>query len=521
MRHAVFRRLRWTSATAFLLGAASALSFAPLGWWPLIWPIMGGLFLLADNADNSRRAAWLGLCFGLGAFLTGVSWVYVSISEFGGLPPALALISAFLFCLVLALFPAIACGAFRQHRGQSQLMNATLFAAFWGLTEWLRGWIFTGFPWLAIGYSQTPGASGSPLSGYAPILGVFGISTLTALLAALLAEYVRHYFRRRNTGTSPPPLSLLKSNNITAALAIISILICGQALREVRWTQPFGTPITVALLQGNVAQDMKWVPQRVADSLANYLELVRQHPAELTLMPETALPAFFNRLPKEYLATLTELAKRQNGDIAFGTVINDGDRYTNSVVSLGTAPQQRYNKTHLVPFGEFTPPGFNWIVRQMNIPMADFARGAPGQPPLSLAGQRIAMDICYEDVFGEEIIIAAEHASILANVSNTAWFGRSWAQPQHLQISRMRAAETGRPMLRATNTGMTAVINPDGSVKATLEPFTRGALTATVQGTHGLTPYVRFGNSLALALMLLCLIPPLISAARLRYRAEA
>jgi apolipoprotein N-acyltransferase len=229
--------------------------------------------------------------------------------------------------------------------------------------------------------------------------------------------------------------------------------------------------------------------------------------AQLVVLPETALPVFSDRLPNEYLAQLVDHARTRRADILVGLVERtaDGRDYYNSLFSVGTAPVQVYRKQHLVPFGEFVPPLFGWIVRWLQIPMQDFARGGSDQRPMALSGQRVAINICYEDTFGEEVIRQLPEATILVNVSNTAWFGRSLAQPQHLQIARMRALETGRPMLRATNTGMTAIIDPRGRVQAVADPFSETVLRGRVQGHEGATPFVRVGNALAVVLALVLL----------------
>jgi apolipoprotein N-acyltransferase len=234
---------------------------------------------------------------------------------------------------------------------------------------------------------------------------------------------------------------------------------------------------------------------------------MRAHPAELTVLPETAIPAFLDQLPREYLEMLLNHALAQQGDLLFGVAVGDGRQYANAAVSIGVSPTQLYNKSHLVPFGEFVPPGFQWFLDMMRIPMSAFTPGPDRQDPMEIAGQKVAINICYEDVFGAEIIRALPRATMLINLSNTAWFGDSLAQPQHLQIAQMRALETGRPMLRATNTGMTAVVAPDGSVQAVLPPFTRAALVAEVQGYTGSTPYVRWGSSLVLLLSFLLILP--------------
>ena len=460
-------------------GAAGVLCFAPFGlFWlaPLIWL---GLFQLLRSAGTSRQAALTGLAFGLGFFLSGVSWVYVSLSVFGGMPWWLAGIAAFLFCAVMAIFPLLAGWCFKRWQPASPWQQALYFAALIAAVDWLRSWIFTGFPWLTVGYSQAPP---SPLAGFAPLLGVHGLSLLVALAGALLLRW-------------------------RVGLAFLALTAAaGYELQQVPWTSPVGPPVSVALIQGNVPQEMKFRPEAFARTLTLYRELVAQNPAQLTLLPETAIPAFFDQLPPAYIAELKAIVAGHGGDLIFGTLTGDGERYFNSAVSLGQSPLQVYGKTHIVPFGEIVPPGFAWFMAYANIPMSGFSRGPEMQPPLVVAGQQVAVNICYEDVFGEEIIRALPQASILANLSNTAWFGRSLAQPQHLQIARLRAVETGRPMLRATNTGMTAVIAADGSLQAVLPPFTQGVLKTEVRGYQGMTPYARVGNLGFLLLAGLCLL---------------
>ncbi len=476
---------------AFVLGAVGVGAFAPLGWFPLLWAALAGLFLLLAEARSPRRAFWLGWAFGCGHFLAGVSWIYVSLSVFGGMPPWVAGPATVLFCAVLALYPALVAWIFRRWLPAAAWRQALSFAALWSLGEWLRGWLFTGFPWLAAGYSQAPP---SPLAGYAPLLGVFGISLLLAALAAGLALAWRH---RRVAWLAPG----------------VALLALGYGLRGVAWTTPAGEPVSVALVQGNVPQEMKFVPEHFVRTLDLYYDLVEAHPARLTVLPETAVPAMLEAVPPAYLADLRRLAARRGGDLIFGVPTGDARQYWNSAATLGAAPMQVYSKTHLVPFGEFIPPGFAWFMALADIPMSAFSRGPETQKPFAVAGRRVAANICYEDAFGEEIIRSLPEAGILVNLSNTAWFGRSLAQPQHLQIARLRALETGRPMLRATNTGMTAVVAPDGAVTAALPPFTTGVLTAEVTAYEGMTPYARWGNG-----AFLLLAGGLLAAALIRRR---
>ncbi len=459
---------------AMTIGVVGVGCFAPfcLFWLaPLVWL---GFFWLLRQADSPRQGLFTGLAFGMGFFLTGVSWVFVSLSVFGGMPWWLAGPAAFLFCSVMALFPMVAGYLFKRFQADAFWRQALLFAALIATVDWLKGWIFTGFPWLTVGYSQ---AAPSPLTGFAPLIGVHGLSLLVALSGALLVRW-------------------------QVGLPVLAALgMAGFGLQQVAWTTPVGEPISVALIQGNVPQEMKFRPEAFFRTLDLYRELISQNPAQLTVLPETAIPVFIDQIPTEYLDELKTLAKRRNGDLIFGTLTGVGDQYFNSAVSIGSAPLQVYSKNHLVPFGEFIPAGFAWFMAYANIPMSSFTPGPEAQAPLAVAGQQVAANICYEDVFGEEIIRALPAAGILANLSNTAWFGHSLAQPQHLQIAQMRAAETGRPMLRATNTGMTAIIDARGRVSAALPAFTTGVLHGDVRAYQGTTPFARFGNGLALGLI--------------------
>jgi apolipoprotein N-acyltransferase len=467
---------------AFLLGAAAVLGFAPVGLAPLPVVSAAGLLWLWQQAAAPRRAAALGFAFGLGLFLTGVSWVYVSLHDYGAMPAPLAALATLLFCAVLALYPALAGYLQARFAGPLAARQLLLIPALWVFTEWLRDWVFTGFPWLTLGYSQAD----SPLRGYAPITGVFGLSWLVWLCAALL-------------------LALLRARGRSLALAALALILgMGYVLERVEWTRPQGAPIRVSLLQGNIAQDLKWDPLRYAATVQMYRRMIERSKAQLTVLPETAIPRFLDSLDPALVHELAQSARGHGGDLIVGVPLRDAPgRYYNSAISLGVSPSQRYDKIHLVPFGEFIPPGFGWILSILKIPLSDFSRGSATQAPLALAGQKIAVDICYEDVFGEEIIRALPEATLLVNISNLAWFGDSLAPHQHLQIAQLRALETGRFMLRATNTGMTAIIDDHGRVVTALPTFTQGTLTGSAQGRSGATPYVRWGNAPLLLLALL------------------
>jgi apolipoprotein N-acyltransferase len=478
------RGARATLAAA-VAGAVSVAGFGDLALFSIPVLALAVLAWLWSRAASPRRAAWLGFAFGAGHFLAGVSWVYVSLHDFGMMPAPLAALATLLFCLYLALFPAAA-GALQACLPAPPAARLLLaMPGFWTLTEWLRGWLFTGFPWLALGYSQV----GGPLDGLFPLAGVYGASFAAALLAGALALAAR---RERNG------LAL----GATAAAAIV---IASQLALRAAWTQPDGAPVSVALLQGNVPQALKFVPGRFETTLETYAALAERTQARLIVLPETAIPRFLHQVDPDYVERLAAIARRNGGDLLLGVPLRDGAGYYNAVVTLGTAPPQRYAKSHLVPFGEFVPPGFGWIVHVLQIPMSDFSRGAAGARPLAIAGQRVAPNVCYEDAFGEEIVRQLPEATLLANVSNVAWFGDSLAPAQHLRISRARSLETGRYMLRATNTGVTAIVDDRGRVTARLPTFTEGVLEGTAQGRTGATPYVRTGNAGMLALAALAI----------------
>jgi apolipoprotein N-acyltransferase len=462
---------------AVLGGLASVLAFAPFGLSPLMPACLALLAWLWRDAAP-RRAAWLGFCWGWGAFFAGVGWLIVALHRYGGMPAPLAALSIALLAVYMALWPTLAGWLFARLRSRHWLCDAALFAACWILGEWLRGWVFTGFPWLAVGYSQTPP---SPLAGFAPVLGVYGVGFLACLLAALAV------FGWRERGK----------------LAAVWVLVLGSgfALGSVSWTAPLGSPVSVALVQTNVPQQMKWDAERFNTVLAANLDAVREARARIIVLPETALPTLLENVPPNYLVLMNLMLRQRGGVGVVGVFTRDGDGHIyNSAVTVGSDRVQQYSKRHLVPFGEFSPPMFGWFYQLAHIPMSDQSRGRSATP-LAIAGQKLAVNICYEDVFGEELITSLPEATLMLNISNLAWYGDSHAQPQHLQIARMRALETGRPMLRSTNTGMTAVIRPDGSVQAVLPAFTRGVLNAEVRGYQGLTPYSRWGNWAILAVI--------------------
>ena len=499
---------------AALLGALNVLAFAPFGAWPIQLLTLALVMWRLLKTDTVKQAVLLGWAFGFGWSVCGVYWLYISMHVYGGMPSWITALAVVLLALFVGLHAAAATALtvwLRRRWAASAMITAVaIFPALWALSEWVRGWIFTGFPWLVSGYAHTA----SPLAGYAPIVGVYGVGLIAALIGGCLA--------------------LLPQKKLPACAAI-GVLLLGFGLHNINWTKPNGQPISVRLLQGNVAQEMKFDPSKIDHTLALYKDMISAAPADLIATPETAIPLLQTQLPPEYLPAIAQFAQQSGSTIALGIPITDGPNlYANSV--LGFSPNTaayandsrvyRYDKHHLVPFGEFIPYGFHWFVDLMNIPLGDFTRGAVVQPPFAVKDQWVLPNICYEDLFGEEIAAqlsaseAAGHAAatVLLNMSNIAWFGDSIALPQHLQISQMRSIETGRPMLRATNTGTTAVIDPHGNVTAHLPPLTSGVLTASIQGYKGNTPYILLGNRLLLMLATLLLAAARISALKRKTR---
>jgi apolipoprotein N-acyltransferase len=488
------------SLIAFFAGALTVAGFAPFHAAPAPFFTLALLYWQWAHAATPKQAFQTGWAFGLGFFVAGVSWIYVSLHTFGAMPLPLAATATLLFCAFLALFPAAAGYAVARSGCTAPVKLMLAAPACWVLVEWVRSWIFTGFPWNTIGYSQI---AGSPLAGYAPLAGIYGVSLVVAVMAGCAATLA---MRWRDARPPHRARALLRS---PAGFVLIGLLLCGFALKPIEWTTPTGTAASVSLLQGNVPQDMKWREEAMQATLKSYADLTQSSRAQLIVLPETALPLFLHQVPPDYLDLLGAHAKKNGGDLLFGVVEREPDgSYYNTAVSLGRSPLQRYRKSHLVPFGEFIPlrPVLAWIVNILAIPMQDFSRGAIDQQPLNLAGQRVAVNICYEDVFGEDIIRQLPQATMLVNLSNVAWFGRSIAPEQHLQISQARALETGRYMLRATNTGMTAVIDQRGRVVKVAPQFTTATVEHEVPGYQGVTPYVRWGNHAVLAMIAAMLI---------------
>lgn len=476
---------------AFIAGATMPLAFAPFGWFPIAILAPALLLLSIFQPISSKKAAWRGLLFGLGMFGLGTSWVYVSFSQFGGMPPIGAAAVTGTFVLIMASYISLFTWFLAKHFTSSRGLGLwLLMPSLWTVLEAVRGWFLSGFPWLSLGYSQID----SPLNGYAPVFGVYGVSWVIMLSAgavvALLQQRQRAWF---------------------AVPVLVVLWGVGYSLGEIAWTKPSSDPIKVALLQGNIPQEFKWHSDYQIPSMRRYLQLARANrDAQLIVMPETAVPILYSQAD-EFIYLLEVEHQFYGVDFIFGIPHDNPCKreYFNSVMQVGSgtgiAPTF-YHKEHLVPFGEYVPfqEILGDVMRWLDVPMSEFRPGEEKQPNLQAVGQQIGVSICYEDAYGERVRSSLPEARLLVNVSNDAWFGESIAPQQHLEIARMRALEAGRYLLRATNTGFTAVIDPKGKITAQAPQFEIYSLRSTAQAFEGSTPFVRWGNALIIALAGIC-----------------
>ncbi|MBT2305018.1 apolipoprotein N-acyltransferase [Variovorax paradoxus] len=465
-------------------------------WWlqlisfaALVWQL-DALRARTSPRPSWRSAAFYGWLFAT-AWLCGTFWwLFISMHTYGGLAAPLAALAVLALSAALALYYAAACAFFIAFAPASRAHAAVLFAALWTLAELLRNSLFTGFPWGAGGYAHVDG----PLAAYVPWLGVYGVGALATGIATLAALVLRH---ARGRALAVP---------VGAALVLLCVpALIGAARGEADEAAQSRGRLEVALLQGNIPQDEKFIPGGgIATALSWYGEQLQSATASLVITPETALPLLPSQLPPGYLDAIAARYASSKQAAIVGLPLGDGRLYTNTVLGFGPGQGMpyRYDKHHLVPFGEFIPRMFRWFTEMMNIPLGDFKSGGLAQPSFEWRGQRIAPNICYEDLFGDEIGAnfrdEASAPTVLLNVSNIAWFGDSIAIDQHLAISRMRALEFQRPMVRATNTGATVVIDHRGRVTHALPRLTRGVLVAAVEGRAGLTPYAMWVSRLGL-----------------------
>lgn len=472
---------RATDVAVAIAGLALPLAFAPAQWWWLP-PLSVAVLFLSWQTELPRVAARRGFLFGAGLFLTGTYWLYHSIHVLGDAPLVLALFLMLGLVAVMGLYHALL-GYLVVRAGLQRGLIGWLIGmpAAWVLLEWWRGWFLTGFPWLSLGYSQTD----TWLGFLAPVAGIYGISLALAISGGVLLALLRGTKRDR-----------------IAALAVLVALWSGSFLTgRIAWTEKQGDEITATLVQGGIPQEDKWLPEMLEPTMELFVDMTEGHwNDELIVWPEAAIPALIPQVDK-YLVELRDRAA-ENGstlllgilDVEIGPEAGD-DIYRNTLLGLGTEVQY-YNKRHLVPFGEFFPvPAFvrSWM-RLQDLPYSDFEPGAHDQAPLDANGIKIAPSICYEDAYGSEQRVFFPEAALMVNVSNDAWFGDTIAPHQHLQISRLRAMEARRYLLRATNNGISAIVGPKGRLLQVSGQFEPEVLSARVQPLSGETAYVRLGN---------------------------
>ncbi len=479
---------------ATLAGVLYSLAFAP---FDVPYLMLVSLVLLFVSWQNTTplQAFYRGYLFGLAAFGLGVSWVYVSIHNFGGVDSVSSGLLTTLFVAFWAIFPALAAYLSVKIRLINPRLNViSIVPMVWVLVEYLRGYcVLNGFPWLQVAYSQLE----TPFAGYIPVLGVYGVSFLVALTAVLLLS-----------------IAQVKKHRGAMIAMLLGLWLTGAGLKTINWTAAMGDPIRVSLIQGNVSQDQKWRPENLLTTLNFYKTMTEAHwDSKVIVWPETAIPAYLSEVNDWYLQPLSQAAKEHGSDLIVslplrGDVVHE--RY-NAVMTLGK-DIATYRKIHLLPFGEYLPwqPVSGFVLDSLGLALGNFTPGAIDQALLKAGGYAFITSICYEDVFGSATVKNLIDAAYLVNVTNDGWFGHSIEPQQHLQMARMRALETGRYLLRATNTGVTAIVAPDGLVIKQAPPFEATVLTGEIIPMAGITPYARIGDPMVVVLLALGLCGVLV-----------
>jgi len=472
---------------SLLCGALIPVSFAPFNTWSsvfsylIFFPLAVFLYQVL-HSRSAKEAFYKGLFFGIGLFTMGVSWLYVAIHDFGAAHWSLAGLFTGGFIVFMALYYALFSWTVYKKR-------LTLFylPVLWVFLEWLRGWLFTGFPWILVGYPMIE----TPLAGFAPITGIYGLSLLVVLIAALLIARIK-------------PLISLGS--------IAVIFICGALLGQISWSEPQGKPLSVALIQGNVNQVVKWQRWQLEKTKQLYISMSKDQwqDNDLLVWPENAIPTFYHNLASGFYHNLELQAKRTQTEFITGLPMYDEqtEQYYNSMINLGGKESGHYYKTHLVPFGEYVPLAslLRSLMYFFNMPMSGFSSGASDQPPLSIKGHKAVVSLCYEDVFPQDILQYIPESQLLINLSNNGWYGDSFAPHQHLEMARMRALETSRELIRSTTSGISALIDSKGRVMVQGPQFESAVINGKVQPRTGTTPYVCWGNYPIIFLFIMALI---------------
>lgn len=472
---------------ALVYGILFTLAFAPFDYSYLAIIALSLLFASWQQV-SPKRAMLRAYLFGLGSFGLGVSWVYVSIHDYGHVPVIISGLLTVIFVAVWAVFPMLT-GYLSTAISPKSGIRLLITPVLWTLIEYLRGHLFlNGFPWLLCAYPQLE----SPLAGYIPVLGVYGTGFLATSIAAILA-FLMLYKRRAGV--------------LVGAIAII--LAVGLLLKTQTWTHPIGEAFKVALVQGNINQDQKWLPENKVKTLRLYQSLTEQHwGTPVIIWPETSVPAFYSEINAGFLQPLSQAAAQHHSNVITSLPWDDNlmSEYYNAVMVLGKE-QGIYRKIHLLPFGEYLPwqPVSGFVLNLIGIRLGNFTPGNLNQPLLKAAGYAFITSICYEDAFGDLAINNLQEAAYLVNVTNDAWFGHSIEGPQHMQIAQLRALETGRFLLRATNTGITGIVNPKGELIKQAQPFTTTVLTGAITPMGGLTPYAKIGDKFILYSLLVLL----------------
>lgn len=465
---------------AVMAGVMMPFAFAPYELSPLAL-ISVIIIMLCWSGISAKQAFKRGYFYGLGMFGFGLYWVHISMNNFGGIGVPLSVFLTSLFVMFYSFFPAITGYVARRFadRGEHQLAREYLLIipAAWVMFEWIKGFIFTGMPWLSIGYSQID----LSVSGYAPVFGVYGVSFAVVLSAGLIV----YAFLGG------------KSKYRIAFPSLLVLWLLPFGLNKVDWSEPVDEPMTVSLIQGNVPQDQKWLLRQRQPTLDLYTRLSRENwSSDLVIWPETAIPATYHKV-RPFLKQIAQEARMNSSELLVGLPVYNKreNEFFNAMLSLGQQ-ESFYEKVHLVPFGEFLPMKnvLGGFIDFFDIPMSDFTPGRQEKPILQVAGQKAGISICYEDSFGEEVALALPEATLLINASNDAWFGDSSAPHQHLQIARMRALETARYLVRSTNTGVSAIIDNKGNIRSLSPQFETHVLTDKVQPMKGMPPYAVFTN---------------------------